>query len=179
MMRSRSLYRRLAFVAMLLTIGAPASAARPDDNHVEGVALQMLSSQIEITHVYANGVRDDVDHRYVYPQMCVIYINNGPKAAVQLQFDFAAVSSDGKIGKAQAYDTIGKFAVGVLQKNGDYNCRTSLFAQVLDGQLREIRVFGRPEVYRLVAWINKVVYVDGTTWEAQPPTYVPSQERAL
>ena len=64
-----------------------------------------------------------------------------------------------------------KFAVGVLQNSGYYNCRLSHFGQVLDGQLRRIRVFGRPEFYWLVAWVNKVVYADGTTWEAQPPVY--------
>ncbi len=161
-------------VALLLAIGGPASAARwADDNHVDGFAIQFPSSQIEITKVYADGVVEDPSFSVALPETCVIYVNKGPKPAVHFQFDFAEVSSDGKIGIPEPYDTTGKFAVGVVQNSGDYNCRLSRFGQVLDGQLRQIRVFGRPEVYRLVAWVNMVVYADGTTWEAQPPAYAP------
>jgi hypothetical protein len=172
MKRSSSLSRRLALsVALLLAFGGPASGApRGDENHVDGFAIQFPSSQIEITKVYAFGVEEE-GHHVALPATCVYYVNNGPKPAVHLQFDFSYVSSDGRIGIPEPYDTTGKFAGGVLQNSGYYNCRLTHFAQVLDGQLRQIRVFGQPEVYRLVAWINKVVYADGTTWEALPPTY--------
>jgi hypothetical protein len=163
----------LALAALLLAIGDPASASpRHDDNEVDGFAISFPSSQIEITTVYAFGVEQE-GHHVALPATCVFYVNDGPKPVVHIQFDFSYVSPDGKVGIPEPYDTTGKFAVGVLQNSGHYNCRLTHFAQVLDGQLREIRVFGRPAVYRLVAWVNKVVYADGTTWEAQPPTYVP------
>jgi hypothetical protein len=165
-------YRRLALpVALLLAIGGPLSVAgRGDENHIDGYPIQFPASQIEITKVYADGVEQE-GHHVALPATCVIYVNKGPKPVVHVQFDFAAVPSDLKIGIPEPYDTTGKFAVGVLQNSGYYNCRLSHFGQVLDGQLRRIRVFGRPEFYWLVAWVNKVVYADGTTWEAQPPVY--------
>jgi len=174
MTQSRMLSRRLVLpVALVLAVGGPVSAAHwQDENHVDGFAIQFPGSQIQITKVYADGVEEKGAH-VALPETCVIYVNNGPKPAAHLQFDFAEVSTDGKIGIPEPYDTTGKFAVGVLQNSGDYNCRLSHFGQVVDGQLRQIRVIGRPEVYRLVAWVNRVVYADGTTWTAPPLTYAP------
>lgn len=163
--------RRIALVVALLLAALGPAGARPDENHVDGFAIQFPSSQIEITSVYADGVTEYPEQHIAVPVTCVLYVNQGPKPVVHIQFDFAAVRADGKVNKPEPYDTTGKFAVGVLQRSGDYNCRLSRFGmQVLDGQLKDTRIFGRPAVYRLVTWVNKVVYADGTTWEATPPT---------
>ncbi len=165
--------RLLLSVSLLLAMCGPVSAVHwQDENHVDGFPIQFPESQIRITNVYADGVEEGDTH-VALPETCVIYVNDGPKPVAHLQFDFAAVSADGTIGIPEPYDTTGRFAVGVLQNSGNYNCRLSRFGQVVDGQLRQVRLVGRLEVYRLVAWVDKVVYADGTTWTAPPLVHAP------
>lgn len=153
-----TIMRSLAVMYLVLLIGAPGQLmADADSSWENAVPVQLRGSNIEVLAVRSTWATDYDYARQmqgpVYFNDCVVFENRAPIAATHVQFIFALVDSSGELKTSPLPLDVRYSSEPDKREDQAANCRDHAYANGADG-------------YWLAAWVNRVDFADGSSWNA-------------